>query len=237
MATQISDGRGLWIAGGSEYIVGVTQDNKLMVDASVSLGSISVAAGSQSYIFGKSGADYYPLLSTSGTDGGLLRVDSSVSVSTGSNVWVKGGSIQTYNPVGIGSIWFGGGIGSVTITNALATIGSYTTQIISGTITIDNRVAGSIVNMPIVGISGTVVGVSGIVNQGTNPWVVVGSVAVTSSINVSTGSESYIKGGSIQTYNPIGVGSVYVSNTVTSSIYGSSGADIGIYPLAVTSGT
>lgn len=60
----------------------------------VSVGSVNT--GSQSYIFGKSGADFYPLLSTSGTDGGILRVDSSVSVSTGSESYIKGGSIQIY---------------------------------------------------------------------------------------------------------------------------------------------
>lgn len=398
MGQTIIDGRGNYIAGGSEYIVGVTQDHKLMVDASV-----SVSAGSQSYIFGKSGASYYPLLSTSGTDGGVLRVDSSVSVSTGSEVYVKAGSIQTYNPIGIGSFlaissagsigvygnlsttagsevyikagsvqtynpigvgsiriaeqgvtlgisgivnlgtqtdnittllgstsifnrvagsivnWPGSlaisnfdALGSTVVVNAPATIGSYTTQQIShigsvevfsstgsvsvygslsiqtgsnvwikggsiflysgttnyvnvvqettpwiilgsvavtspisvstgsevyvkggsiltysGTnfVDIPNRVAGSIVNLPIgsnftlsspgsigvfgtLGASGTLFAVSGIVNQGTNPWIVLGSVAISSPISVSVGSETYIKGGSIQTYDPIGVGSV-----------------------------
>lgn len=51
---------------------------------SISVGSLNVNSGSESYLYGKSGANWYPLGVISGTEG-ILRVDSSVSVSTGSN--------------------------------------------------------------------------------------------------------------------------------------------------------
>lgn len=82
---------------------------------------------------------------------------------TGSNVWINGSSYIT---------------GSINIATNLASVGSYAIQTVSGTLTIDNRVAGSIVNMPIVGVSGTKFAISGIVNQGTNPWVVSGTANV-----------------------------------------------------------
>lgn len=109
MAVDIIDGLG------SNYRAHVDEHNRLLVAGSItSMPSISVSAntGSESYIFGKSGANYYPLLSTSGTDGGLLRVESSVSVSTGSEVYIKAGSVQTYNPIGIGSINHSHGYGT-----------------------------------------------------------------------------------------------------------------------------
>lgn len=85
----------------------------------------------------------------------------SISVNTGSEVYVKGGSIQTYNP--LGSTFIQGSIyvtGSINIATNLPTIGSYTTQMISGL-------------QYSVGVSGLMV-ISGIVNQGTSPWVVSG---------------------------------------------------------------
>lgn len=117
---------------------------------------------------------------------------------TGSDVWTHGSIFAT---------------GSINIATNLPSIGSYSIQNISGIITVDNRVAGSIVNMPIVGVSGTVfntvwlgtgsvvlsgtsipvsrgigsvriaeqgvtLGVSGIVNQGTNPWTISGTTNV-----------------------------------------------------------
>lgn len=295
----------------------------------ISVGSVSVSAGSTAYLFGKSGAGFYQLLSTSGTDGGILRVDSSVSVSTGSEVYVKGGSIltysgtnyidipnrvagsivnlpigsnftlsspgsigvnvltipaigsenyikggsiQTYSPIGIGSSLIvnsrfdlgsflliagsissmpsisvatgsesyikGGSIqtytplgstfvlgsvyatGSINIATNLAQIGSYSIQNISGVLTIDNKVAGSIVNWPgSLAISnfnalGSVVVIDSPSTIGSyTTQTIIGSVAISSPINVTTGSETYIKGGSIQIYNPIGVGSIRIAET------------------------
>jgi hypothetical protein len=55
--------------------------------------------------------------------------------------------------------------------------------------------------------------ISGTVNLGT-AWTGIGSVLVTNEISVTAGSETWIKGGSIQTYDPIGIGSVLVTNDV-----------------------
>lgn len=75
-------------------------------------------------------------------------------------------------------------------------------------------VVGSIVSMPSISVS-TTTGSEQYIKAGsvivTNNVSVIGSVVVTSPINVTTGSESYIKGGSIQTYSPLGVGSVRVA--------------------------
>jgi len=178
---MVDDGRHLWIAGSISSM------------PPISVGSISVATGSTSYLFAKSGADFYPLLSTSGTDGGILRVDSSVSVSTGSEVYVKGGSIQTYSPLGVGSV-----TGQITIgAGSIQTYNPIGVGSVTGVITVRG---GSIL---------TYSGTNFIdVTQTTNPWIVLGSVAITSPISVSTGSEVYIKAGSVQTYSPVGVGSV-----------------------------
>jgi regulation of enolase protein 1 (concanavalin A-like superfamily) len=328
------------IVGGSgtQYYLNVNPDGSINIGSMPTI-SVSSSAGSEVYV--KAGS--LQVLSSPGSIG----VYGALSATVGSEVYVKAGSIQTYNPIGIGSIWFGGGIGSITITNSLPAIGSYTTQtvsgtitidtlpavniaagsirlisttgsssvysasalavsgivnqgtnpwIISGTVTVDNRVAGSIVNIPDINIiagsirltsttgsvgvySASSLAISGIVNQGTSPWAVSGvtnqgtspwitlgssylvsspgSVGVYGSLTATAGSESYIKGGSILTYNPIGVGSVlvvssagsigvYGSLTATAGseqyvkagsvqIYGRSGVDI--YPLLVTSGT
>lgn len=85
------------------------------------------------------------------------------------------GSLQTYGAIGIGSSLITNfpaiyaTSGNVNVNNP-ATIGSITLQNISGTVTVDNRVAGSIVNMPLVSISG-------IVNQGTSPWIISGAIS------------------------------------------------------------
>jgi len=127
MGTTIIDGTG------SGFEVGVTSDNELKVNASV-----SVSTGSEQIIFGKSGADFFPLLSTSGTDGGVLRVDSSVSVTTGSEQIIFGKS---------GTDFF-----------------------------------------PLLSTSGTDGGI------------------LRTTASVTTGSEVFIKGGSVQTFDPIGIG-------------------------------
>lgn len=244
MGETIIDGRGNWIAGSSDYIAGVTQDNRLMVDASV-----SVSAGSNSYIFGKSGANYYPLLSTSGTDGGLLRVDSSVSVSTGSEVF---NFIQSGNGAWIAEPEFRSIIGSVNISNDLTKIGSYTIQFISGIVTqgaghnggafqpwsisgtVSQGIAGndpwniqgslrladpaSVGSYTIQFISGNV-GISGIINQGTNPWVISGIVNL----------------GSVWG----GTGSVYLINSLTTTSatdYKISGTHTGIGSAVLVAG-
>ena len=96
---------------------------------------------------------------------GSIGVYGNLSTTAGSEQWIKGGSIQIYSPLGIGS---------VTIVNARYDLGSFL------------LVAGSISSMP--------------------------------TISVATGSESWIKGGSIQTYNPLGstfvLGSIYVTGSI-----------------------
>ena len=68
MAEAIVDGRG------SGNLAGVTEDNKLMVDASV-----NVSAGSESFLYGISGGDWMPLSVISGTEA-ILRTNTSVSI-------------------------------------------------------------------------------------------------------------------------------------------------------------
>ena len=296
------------LSGSQNYLV-VNSDGSINVSGTLSIGG-NIVIGSVSAnvdsIYIQSGANID--LGSAWTNIGSVLVSNSLNINAGSfivlgsvntyggaggyagsDVYIKAGSVQTYSPVGIGSIWFGGGIGSVTLTNSLPAIGSYTgagsiaVQTISGTITIDNRVAGSIVNLPGVDVNNpTTIGsfttqnILGSVYQLTNPWIVLGSFAQTNtgsititnalqsigsytrnigsevwtfgsvytagSINIVSpstigsytryigseswvngsifttgsirvanlyeGSEVYIKAGSIQTYNPAGVGSV-----------------------------
>ena len=147
-------------------------------------------------------------------------------ITTGSEFYVKAGSIQTYNPLGstfvLGSVY---ATGSINIATDLTAIGSYTRYIgsevwnrvagsivnwpgylgsenynyiysgttwiqepefrkvvlsgispVSGTITIDNRVAGSIVNMPSISITNPET-IGSFTNQ-----QITGSVAITTGI-------------------------------------------------------
>lgn len=59
----------------------------------VSIGSVST--GSESYLYGKSGTNWYPLAVQSGTEG-ILRIAGTFSATTGSESYIKGGSIQVY---------------------------------------------------------------------------------------------------------------------------------------------
>ena len=88
---------------------------------------------------------------------------------------------------------------------------------VSGSVDIDNRVAGSIVNMPITPVSGTVFS------------DIAGSVAITSPISVTTGSESWIQNvvevsgaiftdGDITGSFAISTAIVPVSGTITANI-------------------
>jgi len=152
---------------------------------------------------------------------------------TSQPVWRGIGSVMI--GAGVGSVVISGtsippfrGIGSVYITNSYLGSETYVT-ILSGTQYADimNRVAGSIVNMPIVGVSGQV-GISGIIGAtvgsvalydlGSTAWVV-GSVAITNigSFYFAGGTGSVmISGTSIPVWRgigsvlPTGIGSVYV---------------------------
>ena len=182
---------------GSGYRVAVTDENRLKVDSILSgtqevavSGTFNVTAntGSIAYMFGKSGTDYYPILTTSGSDGGVLRIDGTISATTGSQNW-----IQNF-----------GDLGSTVVIDSPASIGSFTTQTIDGTVVVtDIASAGSIAIQTI----------NGSVNQGTDPWIILGSVAISSPISVSVGSESWIKGGSLAPFS----GTSYVNVTQTTS--------------------
>lgn len=158
------------------------------------------------------------IISASGTQYGLVvNSDGSINANT-TAAQVTIGSVQTYNPIGIGSVRIAAQgldlsiIGSVAITSPISVTAGSEQYIKGGSIQTYSPVGiGSIWfggGIGSVTITNVPVPISGIVNQGTNPWIVLGSVAVTSPITVSVGSETYIKGGSVQTYDPVGVGSV-----------------------------
>ena len=65
-------------SGGTVYPLLVDSSGKLETSATVNVGSIT--AGSESFIHGKSGTDWYPLIVESGADGGTLVTTASVSV-------------------------------------------------------------------------------------------------------------------------------------------------------------
>lgn len=75
------------------------------------------------------------------------------------------------------------------------------------------RLAGSIVNMPIVGISGTIIGISGVVNQGTTPWTVSGTSTISGVISNRVGGSIVNWPGSLAVSNFAALGSsVVVTN-------------------------
>ena len=86
---------------GSGFFLKINSDGSINVSG-VSVTS-SITAGSESFIFGRSGGTWMPLAVQSGTEA-ILRTTASVSVSVGSESVITAGSVQTYNPIGIGSI-------------------------------------------------------------------------------------------------------------------------------------
>lgn len=136
----------------------------------------------------------------------------SVSVAAGSEVYVKAGSIQTYSPLGIGSVRVAEwgvvtpitttgsvsvyGVGSIRIAEQgvdLGVIGSVKILSNAGSIPVWIA-AGSIQPYNPIGVGsvriaeqGITLAVSGVVNQGTNPWVITGSTTTygTGSIRIS----------------------------------------------------
>jgi len=121
----------------------------------------------------------------------------SINVSAGSNVYIKAGSIQTYSPLGIGSVLVVNSTGSIGVYGNFGATGSE--QYIKNFGELGSSVV--VTNM------------------------VAGSIVYMPSISVAVGSESYIKAGSVQTYNPVGIGSVLVVNSTGSiGVYGNFGA-------------
>jgi hypothetical protein len=174
-----------------------------------SMPSISVSVGSESYI--KAGSvEVYNMVA------GSIVYMPSINVSVGSEFYIKGGSLDGVSQVA-GSIW---SMPSVSVSaGSESWIKGGSIHLYSGTSYIDipNRVAGSIVNMPIVGVSGTyfsdmIGSVRAQVVQITTPWQMAGSIWSMPDISVSTGSETYIKGGSIHLYS--GTSYIDVANVV-----------------------
>lgn len=151
-------------ASGPQFGALVTSGAELVVTGSVTItNSISVATGSESYIFGKSGTSYFPI----SVDGnGVLNVNASVTA--GSESYIPAGSVIVTNTVGVS--------GNVLVSGTVATTQSTNPWIVLGSAAITNTVS----------VSGNVL-VSGTVlsTQGTNPWIVLGSAAITNSITGS----------------------------------------------------
>src|SRR3990167_11184259 len=166
MSTTIIDGRGNYITGGSEYIAGVTQDHKLMVDATVSatvatdykISGTHTGIGSASLVAGDYGGSVWPLRIFGGSYvmvAGSISSMPSVTATNSANYAISGllsdaGSLTLIGAERAGSVY-----------PIRLDLGSYL------------MVAGSISSMP--------------------------------TISVTTGSESYIKAGSIEVWT----GSIY----------------------------
>lgn len=176
--------------------------------------TLTVNVGSELYIPAGS------VIVTNTVAGSIISMPT-VNVSVGSEQWIK-----NWNEIG----------SSVVVTNLYTGSKVWQGDIfgVSGIVEISNRVAGSIVNMPIVGISGTLIGVSGIVNQGTNPWVVSGNVLVSGTISIASpstiGSYTGMSNGSIWWGG--GVGSFVISGT--SQILGSVAITTSVIPVSGT---
>lgn len=157
MPEVIIDGRGTGSTlkvnpDGSINVAGVTVD----------LSGVSVSAGSTSYIYGQSGGDWYPILVESGT--GKIIVDTELVA----------GSLQTYDPIGVGS---------VLVTNFPSSIPGSVSQATTPWIT-----TGSFQPYNPIGIGSNLVTnfpttFPGSVSQSTNPWITLGSTAITNRIS------------------------------------------------------
>ena len=188
----------------------------------------------------------------------------------GSEVWIKAGSIQTYNPIGVGSVTgqvtIGAGSLEIYQTDFAKLFATISGNIVIGSVTahVDSIYVQSGNQVEV--YSSGLTNISGIVNQGTSPWAISGTVRAdiltnpvpisgiinigigsiniatslpsigsyttqgvtftgslevfssTGSVNVygalstTAGSEVYIKAGSVQTYSPVGIGSVTIVN-------------------------
>ena len=189
MGETIIDGRGNYNPAGSKYIVGVTEDNKLMVDANVTASSASdiqisgavTNIGSLSLVGGQSNGSAWPLRLFNGS---YLMVAGSIS-----------------------------SMPSVTATNdSITKIGVTHT----GSITlIGGDYAGAGVALRMEGGSQAVI--VGSVFQATSPWVVLGSFAQTNAGSVRQLTSPWITLGSTQITNPETVGSL-ATQTVTGSV-------------------
>ena len=224
-------------ASGQNYGMNVNPDGSINIGSMPPI-SVSANTGSQAYLYGMSGNNWYPLLSTSGTIGTLVT-NANVSVTTGSQVWINGGSVQTFNPIGIGSVL-------VTNTVPISGIVNQGTNpwVITGSVAISNSisvstgsamyvVAGSTIILSSTGSVGvyspSTLAVSGIVSQGTNPWIVNGSFAITNIGSVTiTNALASIGSISQQTIS----GNVGILG-IGSSLLVSSAGSVGVYATLI----
>jgi hypothetical protein len=202
-------------AGSISYIPAgsVRVTNEVSIVGSVVVTSpISVSVGSESWIknFNELGSSVVVTNLYAGSNAyvtGSVYITGSVNVvnpiSVGSETYVKGGSIQTFNPIGVGSV--------LLINGSIMTYGQSVT--VGSEVYVKNfgELGSNVVvtNFPsLYAVSGVVnigtmpaIQTGSIVYQGTSPWVIAGSITSMPSVSVSTGSEVYVKGGSIAVYN------------------------------------
>lgn len=162
-------------AGSVEVYQGTATDLNADIIGSVAISNFT-AIGSSVVVtnFGDLGSDRTGSMAITTTVlpvSGTLFQDILGSVAISNQISVEQESIAAVGSQHLGSATLIGGDwgGSLAVTRM--DIGSYM------------LVAGSVSSMPIIGISGTVVGVSGIVNQGTSPWVVSGTATVSGVIS------------------------------------------------------
>jgi hypothetical protein len=191
--------------------------------------------GSEVYIKAGSVQTYTPLGSTFVL--GSVYSTGSINIATtllpvSGNVLVSGtigiqnpSTIGSYTGMANGSVWFGGGVGSIMIsgTSIPTWRGVGSVYLTGGPTPVNVYISSG--NEMIVQVDGTVAvsgtNFSNIIGsvrsqciQITDPWQIAGSIWSMPSVSATAGSEQWIKGGSIQTYTPLGVGSVMISGTL-----------------------
>ena len=163
---------------------------------------------------------------------GSVEVYGNLSASAGSEVWIRGGSLEGTSQIA-GSIWSMPDVNVSAGSEVWVKAGSIQTYTPLGS----TFVLGSIYTTGSVNIATTVLPVSGTlfqnilgsvqVNTGsvraqvvqiTDPWQIAGSIWSMPDVSVEVGSEVWVKAGSIQTYTPLGstfvLGSVYTTGSV-----------------------
>ena len=211
--TQLYAGSETWIKAGSVQIDG---GSVYVTNFTAGTGY----AGSDAYI----PAGSVIVTNTVQTAGSIWSIPS-IEVAVGSESWIKGGSIQTYTP--LGSTYVTGSVfatGSVNIATDLASIGSWTGY------------TGSIWSMPDISVT-----------TGSEQYIMnfadLGSTVVVD--NLYTGSNSYIPAGSVivtnnvAIANPETIGSLAVQTvdgtvTATTGLYAGSDAFIPAGSVIVT---
>lgn len=202
-------------SGANLYTLRTDSTGALATTATVSVGSVTAVTGSQSYIYGASGTDWYPLIVDSGAGGGTLRTTASVTVD---KVFIASGA-------NIGSVYIkDGAYVNVIPSGTFYTTGSVNQAvspwIILGSVNVDN--ASNIGSLGLQNIMGSIY-------QLTNPWVTLGSAQITNTFipisgaitvdNLSTAgsltlqnTKAFVPSGNtfiVSGNNWAGVGSVY----------------------------